>query len=120
VVILVALAAVISIVFPLLSGQTPNWSTLVSSWVWVPEVLIIIAVIGVIVWMSQTLRGDLDTSHQGFHSRHYYRRHGMEGPASADSAIEIARKRFARGEITQDQFSQILRQLGGKPGSDLP
>jgi uncharacterized membrane protein len=118
--VLIALAVVISVVFPLLGGHVPNWSTVVSSWIWVPEVLIIIAVIGVIVWMSRTLRGGPEAPNEYRHSRRYYRRHEMEGPSSPDSAIVIARERFARGEISAAQLDQILHQLGEGtgPGSD--
>jgi hypothetical protein len=31
--VLIALAVVISVVFPLLNGHAPNWSTVVSSWI---------------------------------------------------------------------------------------
>jgi uncharacterized membrane protein len=115
--VLVALAVVISVVFPLLNGHLPNWSTIVSSWIWVPEVLIIIAVIGVIVWMSRTLRGEPEAQNQRLHSRRYYRRREMEGPSTPDSAVEIARKRFARGEITEDQLDQILAHLRREYGT---
>jgi len=118
--VLVALAVVISVVFPLLSGHVPNWSTVVSSWIWVPEVLIVIAVIGVIVWMSRTLRGGSETPNQYWHSRRYYRRHEMEGSSGPDSAVEIARQRFARGEITEDQLDQILGHLRRESGPRPP
>jgi uncharacterized membrane protein len=118
--VLIALAVVISVVFPLLSGHVPNWSTVVSSWIWVPEVLIIIAVIAVIVWMSRTLRGGPEASDQYWHSRRYYRRHEMEGPPRSDPAVEIARQRFARGEITEDQLDQILGHLRRETGTYPP
>jgi uncharacterized membrane protein len=120
IVALIALAVVISVVFPLLNGQMPNWSTVVSSWIWVPEVLIIIAVIGVIVWMSRTLRGGPEATEQYRRSRRYYRRHGMEGPPPSDSAVEIARQRFARGEITEDQLDKILGHLGRETRAGRP
>jgi uncharacterized membrane protein len=119
IVVLIALAVVISVVFPLLSGHVPNWSTVVSSWIWVPEVLIIIAVVGVIVWMSRTLRGP-EASDQYRHTRRYYRHHEMEGPPPSDSAVEIARQRFARGEITENQLDQILGHLRREAGADPP
>jgi uncharacterized membrane protein len=118
--VLVALAVLISVVFPLLNGQVPNWSTVVSSWIWVPEVLIIIAVIGVIVWMSRTLRGGPEAPDSYWHTRRYYRRHEMPSSSAPDSAVEIARQRFARGEITEDQLDRILGHLGRESGSVPP
>jgi uncharacterized membrane protein len=118
--VLIALAVVISVVFPLLNGHMPNWSTVVSSWIWVPEVLIIIAVIGVIVWMSRSLRGGTEAPDQYWHSRRYYRRHEMRSSSSPDSAVEIARQRFARGEITEDQLDRILAHLGRETGAHPP
>jgi len=117
--VLIALAVVISVVFPLLSGHVPNWSTIVSSWIWVPEVLIVIAVVGVIVWMSRTFRGP-EASDQYWHSRRYYRRHETGGPTPSDSAVEIARQRFARGEITEYQLDQILGHLRQEAGANPP
>jgi putative membrane protein len=34
-----------------------------------------------------------------------------EGRGREDSAIEIARRRYARGEITREEFEQIRRDL---------
>jgi len=41
---------------------------------------------------------------------HSFSRRGTHAPS--DSAIEIARRRFASGEITQEQFEAIKRGLG--------
>ena len=119
--LLIALAVVISVVFPLLSGQVPNWRTVVTSWIWVPEVLIIIATIGVILWMSRTLQGgDAEARYERRRERRFDRRHGVEPASSPDSAVVIARERFARGEISKEQLDQIVRQLGEGPGSLPP
>ena len=32
---------------------------------------------------------------------------------TGDSALEIARRRYARGEITREEFEQVRRDLGG-------
>lgn len=40
--------------------------------------------------------------------RHYSRRNQN---TSGDSAIEIARQRYARGEITKEQFEQLKKDL---------
>lgn len=40
----------------------------------------------------------------------------MGGPAAApdhDEAVAIARRRFASGEITKDQFDELMRSLVG-------
>jgi uncharacterized membrane protein len=42
--------------------------------------------------------------------RHNYRHYYSRGPFDSDPAVEITRERFARGEITQEQFDQIMRQ----------
>lgn len=35
------------------------------------------------------------------------------GRRSEDTPLEIARTRYARGEITREQFEQLRRDLGG-------
>jgi len=62
--------------------------------------LLLIALIVLVVWVVNTLsRGD----------------RGYRGPADGGSRptpTEILRERFARGEITEEQFEQAKRALG--------
>ena len=50
------------------------------------------AIIALIVWAISRLTGD-------------------RRQEDADSALEIARRRYARGEITRDEFEQLKRDL---------
>ena len=55
-------------------------------------VLLILAVVVVVKWVvSQGSRGS--------------------GPPETESALEILKKRYARGEITKDQFEQIKKDI---------
>ena len=50
-------------------------------------------------------------------------RWAMRGPGrgrSFDPAILAARQRYARGEITREQFHQLVRDLRQPPGPPLP
>ncbi|MBU4557145.1 MAG: SHOCT domain-containing protein [Actinobacteria bacterium] len=38
---------------------------------------------------------------------------GAPGAAGHDEAVAIAKRRFAGGEITREQFDEIMRTLGG-------
>lgn len=38
---------------------------------------------------------------------------GAPGAPAADEAVAIARKRFASGEITKEQFDELMGKLGG-------
>jgi putative membrane protein len=38
------------------------------------------------------------------------------GSRDADSAIDIASKRYARGEISREDFERIRRDLSSQPG----
>jgi uncharacterized membrane protein len=42
-------------------------------------------------------------------------RSGMPGGMGANRPVQIARMRYARGEITREQYEQILRDLGRSP-----
>ncbi|WP_293910049.1 SHOCT domain-containing protein [Deinococcus sp.] len=37
-----------------------------------------------------------------------------------DSALDIARERYARGEITAEEYQTILKTLGAQPGGNQP
>jgi putative membrane protein len=43
------------------------------------------------------------------------RYHRWDGWAPRDSAVDIARERYARGEISREQFDQIRRDLEQRP-----
>ena len=68
--------------------------------------LFLIALIVVVVWVVNTLmRGERgDRGDRG--SR------GWTGDASRPTPTEILRERFARGEITEEQFEQARKVLG--------
>jgi putative membrane protein len=36
-----------------------------------------------------------------------------KGPAQGESALEILKKRYARGEINKEEFEQKKKDLGG-------
>lgn len=42
---------------------------------------------------------------------------GPQGGYGADRPAMIARMRYARGEITREQYDQIMQDLGRRPGS---
>jgi putative membrane protein len=48
----------------------------------------------------------------------WYRRRGGRGflPGGQDDPLEIARRRYARGEITRAEFEQIKRDLYNERG----
>ena len=110
---LIAIAIVVGLVYLFMSGQSVSFSAALASVAWVFDVVLVILSIVIIIWVVRLVASGVG----GFpHSERYLRRHERrryaERPPSSDPAVEIARERFARGEISQEQFDQTLRQLG--------
>jgi len=49
--------------------------------------------------------------------RHGYYAHGPWGPWGVDPALTVARDRYARGEISHEEYDRIVRDLTQTPGS---
>ena len=48
--------------------------------------------------------------------RRYHRRNGWEHHGTPDEPLTIVRARYARGELTRDEYLQSLDDLGAPPG----
>ena len=59
--------------------------------------LLLIALVLFIVWIVRTVGSRGSTS--------------ADGSSSTDSALDLARRRYAEGEITREEFEQIKRDL---------
>jgi uncharacterized membrane protein len=113
---LICIAVVIGVVDLLLQGQVPSLSAAISAWSWVFNVVLILLVIVIVVWIVRLVYMGVGVEpHAGLHERRLRRREYSGRVSDRDPAIEIARERFARGEITQEQYEQTLRNLGRVP-----
>ena len=69
--------------------------------------LVVFFIVRVAFWSTRTSR--------------YGRRYGGGGPNNENAGMNrpamIARMRYARGEITREQYDQIMRDLGRPPGA---
>lgn len=119
IVVLIAIAVIIGVGFSLAQGQFPSWSGALAAWSWVVTVILVILavviVIGVVRLVVMGVRGEPYSRH---HERRFDRRREADESAQGPSAVEIARQRFARGEISEDQYDQILQKLA--KGSEAP
>jgi putative membrane protein len=70
-------------------------------WIWMPIMMVLVwgGIIAVIVWAVSRLAGDREK--RGGDQRK------LEGP----SPLDIAKERYARGEITREQFEQLRHDL---------
>lgn len=73
----------------------------------------LIAIVGVVVLIVWAVRGGGTHPHMGAGMH-------MGGPqpmppagAPRDPAIDAARERYAKGEVTKEQFDEIMKTLGG-------
>ncbi|MCX6100637.1 MAG: SHOCT domain-containing protein [Candidatus Bipolaricaulota bacterium] len=70
-----------------------GWWT-VSTAIW--NILFLVGLIGLVVWIVRRVSG---------------RTHGDACRSERQDALEIAKMRYARGEITKEQFDQIKKDL---------
>jgi len=118
--VLIGISVVIAVAVPVLRGQAPSWSTDVAPWNWIVGVIGLIIAVWIVVWIVRIFAwGVWGPSYSPHYWRHYYRHYYRGGPFGTDPAVEIARERYARGEISQEQLDQILGQLG-KGSGPLP
>lgn len=83
-----------------------NWGT---GWDWLFGLIMLILVIWIVVWV---VRLAVWGATGGFAAPRYYRHYRRWG---GDPAYESARVRYARGEISREQYDQILNDLE-RPG----
>jgi len=65
--------------------------------------LLVAAIVWLVVWLVRS------PQHGALHEHH------MGPPRSSDAALQEARMRYARGEMTREEFLQISTDLGGSP-----
>jgi uncharacterized membrane protein len=119
--VLIGVSVVIAVAVPVLRGGSPTWSTDSAPWNWIVGLIGLLLAIWIVVWVVRIFTwGVWGAPYSPGYWRHYYRhRYYRGGPYSADPAVDIARERFARGEISQEQLDQILRELS-KGSGPLP
>lgn len=112
--ILVGVAVLISIVVPLARGENPNWGVDFAPGTWVWQLIGLVVGLWILVWVVRLLV--IGFAGPGYWSAYYgprwYRHYYRHGGFGEDPALAIARDRYARGEITREQFDQISRDLG--------
>lgn len=73
-------------------------------------VLFIVAIVMLAVWLVRMARHGHGDASPGMEQRGA---HGDEAaPPAHDEAVAIARKRFAAGKITKEQFDELMKTLG--------
>lgn len=94
-------------------GMGMWWGPNTTPWNWVGgliglliAVVIILAIVRAVYWAAAS-------PWDRHYYRHYYRHHPeFWGAWGRDPSVELARQRYARGEITRDQYNEIVRDLG--------
>ena len=110
---LVGVAIVVGVVDLLLQDQSPSWGAALASWSWVVDVVLVSVAVAIAVTVIRfVFRGIGVPSHSRRHDHGRYRSDSRGPLTDRDPAVEIARERYGRGEISQDQLDQTLRQLG--------
>lgn len=75
-------------------------------WIWmIVNAVFWLALIAGVVWFITWLTRRRGSVQQGDYSQ------GMPSPAVPQTAKEIAQMRYARGEITREQYQQLIEDL---------
>ena len=74
--------------------------------------LVILAIVIIVMVLRLVFRGIGVAPRERAHERRTRRHGNASGIQGRDPAVDIVRARYARGEISQDQMDQTLRQLG--------
>jgi len=115
---LIGISILIAVLIPAVRGQAPNWVAGSAPWDWIGGLIGLFLALWIAIWILRlVIWGASGRPYYSPGWRHYYRHYWAGPPYGHDPALEIARERFARGEISQDQFDQIVRQLGKGPGT---
>jgi putative membrane protein len=117
-IIAVALAVIIAVVLILsyfssrYSYYGYGWGGMMGGWMGFPMLImfpigiIILIIIGYVIYRGVWWGGGCSGGHYG-HYAHY----GSE--EEKETAMEILRRRYARGEITKEQFEQMRKDIVG-------
>ena len=110
--VLVGVAVVISVAIPLFRGATPSWEITSPPWSWVVGLIGLLIAIWMIAWVIRIFAWGLWGPAYGWGNRHrFYHHYYRDWAMGYDPAVVTARERYARGEITREQFDQIVRDL---------
>lgn len=110
--VLIGIAVLVVLLFPATFGYHPSASgygpfgLLGGFFLFFLFILIVLAVVRIVLWSSRA-RG------LGYGQ-------GYGGGGRRYGAFAIARERYARGEITREQFDQIMQDLQRRPGYPPP
>jgi uncharacterized membrane protein len=74
--------------------------------------IVVFFIVRVAFWSTRASRYG-----RGYGGRGGYGDGGPGGNYGANRPARIARMRYARGEITKEQYDQIMRDLGRRPGA---
>ncbi len=114
---LLGVSVLIAVVVPVVRSGIPAGAVSAAPWDWLLGLFAIVIAIWIAIAIFRLIAWGIFGPGYGYrHYRpagRYYHRH-WAGPF--DDAVAAARERYARGEISRDQFDQILRDLSRPPG----
>lgn len=109
--VLIGVAIALSIVVPVLRGEAPSWQVGAEPWNWVLGLVGVFVAVWIIVTVVRLLVFAAGGSYDWRAYRHYRRHRFDDWWGSPDSAVALVRERYARGEISREQYDQIVRDL---------
>jgi uncharacterized membrane protein len=109
--LIAAILILLGVMIAIASVASAIWGTAVP-WTWIGALTgVLIGMLIVALVLRRTVWSSSEFHHEGRRARRERRRSGYESAPAHDSAVDEARRRYARGDISQAQYQQILHDL---------
>jgi uncharacterized membrane protein len=109
--LIAAIVILLGVMIAIASVASAIWGT-AAPWTWIGALTgVLVGMLIVALVLRRTVWSTGDSRRESLRTRRERRRAGSQMASADDSAVDEARRRYARGDISQAQYQQIIRDL---------